>query len=194
MRERILEAGRKLFFAHGVLRTSMDDVAAAAATTKRTLYRSFASKELLLEAVLDALVTGGRARFEAVMQAQGPITDRLEAVFGIVVGQGAAVSATLHADVARAFPRLHKRMLAFRQDRLRSLARLLEEGQRSGEVRPDVDPELAVDLLVAGVEHLASGERILRSRHAFPETLRQVFALFCRGVLSDAERAPRAGR
>ncbi len=53
-RKRILEAAYKLFRRQGYNRVSMDEIAAAAALTKRTLYHHFRSKDQLLADVLDA--------------------------------------------------------------------------------------------------------------------------------------------
>ena len=50
-RERILDAARRLFSEHG-LEASMDDVARAAGVGAGTLYRRFATKEALLDAIL----------------------------------------------------------------------------------------------------------------------------------------------
>jgi AcrR family transcriptional regulator len=47
-RERILEAARTLFYAHGIRGVSVDEIAAAAQTNKMTLYRHFVSKDLLV--------------------------------------------------------------------------------------------------------------------------------------------------
>jgi AcrR family transcriptional regulator len=66
-RGRIVDAAYKLFWRHGFLRTTVDDVAAAAGLTKRTLYAHFPSKDALLA---------------EVMVEQGMLT---EAVFGRTV-------------------------------------------------------------------------------------------------------------
>jgi AcrR family transcriptional regulator len=52
-RERILEAGFRLFFREGYARVSMEMIAAQAGVTKRTLYNHFDSKDQLLGAVLE---------------------------------------------------------------------------------------------------------------------------------------------
>lgn len=49
----ILDAGFMLFFKRGYARVSMDDIAATAGVTKRTLYYHFSSKDDLVGAVLD---------------------------------------------------------------------------------------------------------------------------------------------
>lgn len=53
-RKRVLDVAYKLFRRHGFRRITMDEIAAAAALTKRTLYNHFKSKDLLLAEVLEA--------------------------------------------------------------------------------------------------------------------------------------------
>lgn len=53
-RQRILDAAYALFRRKGFTRVSMDEIAAAARVTKRTLYYHFESKDALLAAVLEA--------------------------------------------------------------------------------------------------------------------------------------------
>ncbi len=53
-RKRILDAGYVLFRRKGFTRVSMDDIAAAAKVTKKTLYYHYESKDELLTAVLEA--------------------------------------------------------------------------------------------------------------------------------------------
>jgi AcrR family transcriptional regulator len=49
---RILDAAYALFYRHGFQRTSLDDIAAKAGVTKRTLYYHFRSKDALAGAML----------------------------------------------------------------------------------------------------------------------------------------------
>jgi len=53
-RQAILDAAYGLFRRKGFVRVSMDEIAASAAVTKRTLYYHFTSKDLLLAEVLQA--------------------------------------------------------------------------------------------------------------------------------------------
>jgi len=52
-RSRILDAAERLFAAHGVSRTSLHDIAAAAGVTRGAIYWHFAGKGELFEAMLD---------------------------------------------------------------------------------------------------------------------------------------------
>jgi len=53
-RLRILDAAYVLFRARGYARISVEEIAAAATVTKRTLYRHFQSKDIIVEKVLEA--------------------------------------------------------------------------------------------------------------------------------------------
>lgn len=66
--ERILDGALRSFEGFGLRRTTMDDVARAAAVSRVTIYRRFASKDALTEAVL---VREARRFFDALDQAVG---------------------------------------------------------------------------------------------------------------------------
>src|SRR5690242_16910502 len=55
VRERILEAGSRLFYADGIRAVSADKIIAAAEVSKVTFYRHFRTKDYLVVAYLDAL-------------------------------------------------------------------------------------------------------------------------------------------
>ena len=63
-RERILAAARDLFYRHGIHAVGVDAIAEAAATNKMTLYRHFASKDLLIAECLRRVA----AEFDAAWQ------------------------------------------------------------------------------------------------------------------------------
>lgn len=58
--DRLLAAADRLFYQQGLRVVSMDDVAAAAGLTKRTLYYHFASKDLLIAAYLERRLAEAR--------------------------------------------------------------------------------------------------------------------------------------
>jgi AcrR family transcriptional regulator len=82
-REKILEAGFRLFFREGYARVSMEMIAAQAGMTKRTLYNHFDSKDQLLGAVLESQNRRSLARFKDwTANADGTIGDFLDQFFG----------------------------------------------------------------------------------------------------------------
>jgi AcrR family transcriptional regulator len=69
-----MESATELFYARGVAATAVEDVAAAAALTKPTLYRHFPSKEALIAAYLDERHAQLTAEFHSRLDASPPTT------------------------------------------------------------------------------------------------------------------------
>jgi TetR/AcrR family transcriptional repressor of mexJK operon len=74
-RRAILDVATELFLADGYQGTSMDKIAAAAAVSKQTIYKNFASKDRLAAAILDGLTGRVEEFIEAAVHALGDSDD-----------------------------------------------------------------------------------------------------------------------
>jgi AcrR family transcriptional regulator len=80
-RERLIQAATRLFCRYGVNAVGVDAIVEAAGTAKATLYKSFASKDRLVEAVLEREGQAWRTWFIAEIDgAGGPALERLARV------------------------------------------------------------------------------------------------------------------
>src|SRR3954454_8748273 len=70
-RERILAVARELFYRRGIHAVGVDAIAEAAGTNKMTLYRHFASKDVLVAACLSELTQEFDAAWDALAAAHG---------------------------------------------------------------------------------------------------------------------------
>lgn len=81
-RERILQAGAKLFYGVGIRAVSMDAVAQEAGVTKRTLYYHFRSKDDLIAAYLEIRDQPNLALFKRWFAAtEGDLAQKIEGIF-----------------------------------------------------------------------------------------------------------------
>jgi AcrR family transcriptional regulator len=80
--DRIVAAASKLFYAQGIRSVSVDDIAAQAGVTKRTLYYHFRSKDDLIAAYISARDVPTIVIVMGWMDAaKGSLADKMEAVF-----------------------------------------------------------------------------------------------------------------
>ena len=82
-RETILRGAAGAFAEKGYAATSMEDVAAAAGITKLIVYRHFASKEELYDAVLERVSERGRDLFMAGLQAGRPASGAVRSLLTV---------------------------------------------------------------------------------------------------------------
>jgi AcrR family transcriptional regulator len=153
---RLLASALHLFVSKGYRSTNLEQIAGAAKLSKGTVFFYFGSKEAVLlellkrmEAIVvdEALETGARAgplaadRIVAFLhhQANLGVTHRDEVLLLILMslefdGHEGAVS--------REIGRIYKRLYAF-------VEQVIREGQRSGELRADLDPREAAAIIMA---------------------------------------------
>jgi AcrR family transcriptional regulator len=143
-RERVVEAARELFLAHGLRGTSMEAIARRAGVAKPTLYAHFPDKDAVFLAILEALLTEKLAIFEKMMATELPVAERigqaLAAEFAVVVGaiEGSPHRAELFGE--------HRRAAALmEQSDAQVSARIAAELRQAGVA----EPERLVNLLLA---------------------------------------------
>jgi AcrR family transcriptional regulator len=145
----ILETATRLFIEQGYAATSMEQIAAAAAAGKQTLYRRYPSKQELFIAVVLEL---GRELREAGCDAVQDVTDPLTALRHtcaellalVAKPETVAIHRVLIAESVR-FPTLFDSVRLAAIEPLHDVIRaLLRAAQEAGQVRRDIDVEDAL--------------------------------------------------
>ncbi|MCG3755164.1 MULTISPECIES: TetR/AcrR family transcriptional regulator [unclassified Amycolatopsis] len=101
-RERVLAAAADLFARQGITGTTMEQVAAAAPVSKRTLYLHFPVKDDLVVAYLRELVRSGDTLHDVLTRADLPARQRLLAMFDLPDAE--PVRGCLFVDAAAEYP------------------------------------------------------------------------------------------
>ena len=149
---RIESAARRLFANRGYAGTSMAEIAAAAGVSKATVFHHYRSKRELYEALVGEALTGFREQLVPLLDAEGDLRGslrefaaahverltRMQGTMRLIAREmlsGTAASGELlsGSEVSRNFS---------------LLVDALRRGQARGNVRADVDPGLAVFLLL----------------------------------------------
>ncbi|WP_433193059.1 TetR/AcrR family transcriptional regulator [Nocardia sp. CA-107356] len=126
-RERVIAAATALFETQGLTATSMEQVAAAAPVSKRTLYQHFPTKDDLVVSYLRHMAESGRT-IEAILDRDDlPPRDRLLALFCFPVEADAPIRGCPFIDAAAEFPDPHSPAHQYAAtQKLRMLTRLTE--------------------------------------------------------------------
>ena len=189
-RGRILAAARRLFFAHGFGRVTMDEIASELAMSKKTLYRHFASKEELCEAVIDATFAAIDAELAAVLDdAALGFEDKLERFMRTVAAGYEEARGPLLTDLQRDAPSLWARVDQWRSKVVHTRSRaLFAAGKRAGVFRPDIPEDLVVRVVISNAQNILRPDVLAALGMSFPEAFAH-----CKAVLLDGIRA-RPGR
>jgi AcrR family transcriptional regulator len=182
----ILDASIELFIRYGFEKTSMDTIAVAAKVAKGTLYYHFASKEGIVDAIVERYAAEGEARLSAIAADGGK---------GFVEKLGAAVAVLSDLNNA-SFSRLHRMKYidihaktgAAMIERFGPLfARMIDEGNREGRCAVEFTLEYA-QILLAASQALLDPEAGVEQQ---PRRLAALTQLAARAFGMDAETTRR---
>jgi AcrR family transcriptional regulator len=156
----ILKATRQILGQSGVHGLTVEGVAARSGVAKTTIYRRWRSKEdlalaALLEVIRQEPPTRPLGRTDAVLRTYlGRLVKRLNSRHYGPVIRGLISDIGVDRELARGF---RDQVLA---RRIGQLTALLRRGIERGELRPDLDMEIAIDLLLGPLYYrlLMSGE------------------------------------
>lgn len=146
----LLAAAARRFVEVGIRATTMEDIASEAGAGKATLYRHFANKDAVIDALLDREVARLEKRLEDAVASSPTAAARIEAVF--VTGVEFLVTHPVLTrdrddEPASLLPRVTADGGPLVRMGLGLLERLVEEGIATGELRA-VDPRAAAEMIM----------------------------------------------
>jgi AcrR family transcriptional regulator len=162
VRQRIVAEARQHFFAHGFRGVTMDDLARELAMSKKTLYACFASKTALVEAVI--LDKFRQVDADLGLMTSGISTDCLGALHRLlacVQGHMEEIQPPFVRDIRREAPDLFHVIEHRRRDVIqRHFGKVFLEGRRTGLIRHDIPPKLAIEILLGSVQAIMNPRKM----------------------------------
>ncbi len=157
-RERILSAAVRVFARSGFFATRVSDIAKAAGVADGTIYLYFDSKEDLLVSLFEDRVDRLLSYMREELPKKKTAADRLEAVIEMQLGllEGERDLAEVVTVIVRQSTRLMKEYAAPHFSAyLDAIARIVSDGQKSGELRADVSPHLVARATFGALDGIA---------------------------------------
>lgn len=187
--ERILDAAYACFIRHGIRRTTMDDIAAAAEMSRAAVYQYVQNKDDVYRRLAKRLFDEATDKARAAAAADGPLADRLHGVLAVKVEF--VLRLTAESPHAEEFLTNDARLSgdlfdAYWHAMHELLASTVADAARRGEVSlTDIEPGAFADLglaLTKGLEDDLSNPDRLRKR------LRQGVELLVAGLVAQSRR------
>ena len=154
-RKRLLDAAVRVFARTGYHGSRVGDIAEEAGVAHGLLYHYFSSKEEVLQTIFRENWGELIARFRAVEAADEPASEKLEGIAKILLRtwrNDPDLVTVMVREVARS-PQLQTQVVEVREA-FAIIQRVVEQGQREGLFRKNVDARLASWILYGGLEEV----------------------------------------
>lgn len=184
--QRILKEALDLFQQYGFKRATMDQLAARLAISKKTLYQLYPSKDSLMRAVIAELADPWLSLAQRQVASAVPLPQALGELSGVIEDLWGKVSLAMLADM-ESMPGLWPLVVEKREAAVQVLLALLQNGQRQGLVRPDLDALLLIRILISTLNTFGTPRALAQFGLTPPEFAQQVMTVFFEGVRVQAQ-------
>jgi len=190
VRERIIANAEALFFSRGFSGVTMDRMAAELGISKKTLYQHFASKHQLLYAVVSRMM----AESEGVIKAmtEDPKLDYFQRMAGLVEHisrRTSKISRDFMQDLQKSAPDMWEEINEFRRRKIyHNFGLLVRKGIRAGLIRPEVDPDLVVQMYAVLVQQMINPQALIHSAYSPGQLMKAIVELVFAGAMTEKGR------
>jgi AcrR family transcriptional regulator len=184
--QQILDTAIQVFAKSGFRGTTTKQLAKAAGVSEATIFLHFPSKEALYEEILEELLQGQRSLTGLLEEAaDAPLAEVAEHLSAAFMEQHRKGSDLVRLALFSALERrpLGRRIAAQHiGGPVKSLVRLIERAQARGEVRADLDPQMAARALDSVLIHQIIVRELLGKDHVTARDMQGYVDIWLRGV------------
>lgn len=190
-RRRIIEAAREKFFRFGFSRVTMDEIALECRVSKKTLYKHFPGKEVLLREVIHGMMKNvGKNVDQIVNDSSLELAERLQRLMVFIGMLIAQFNRPFVQDIRMYAPELWKEVEKFRREKvLQNFGKSLKEGVDKGLFRKDINPDLLLTIYLSAMESLLNPEAISSTPFSAYEIFQGIVRVIFEGMLTDKAKS-----
>lgn len=183
---RILATTRQHLFAYGYSSFTMDDLARELGMSKKTLYVHYASKDAIVEQIIDRFSTEVLAMADAIFaDKELSFIEKLRRFTTSMVERFARLNPHMLRDLERSAPHIYRHIEEVRYRNIPHVfGQLLRQGQAAGRVRADLDPAFAIEFWRPAIQGLMHPQTLERLKIRPDQAFTQAINLFFGGLLT----------
>lgn len=185
--DRVVNAARRQFFAHGFRTVSMDDIAAELGMSKKTLYTHFPSKAALVQAIMQEKFAEVEADLSRLKTTGGQTVETtLRNLLDCVQRHTAEIQPSFVRDIGRELPELFQVIEKRRRDLMRHhFGELFQQGQKTGLIRNDISVHVILEILLGAVQSIMNPLKLVELGLTVEAGYASVIGIILEGALRN---------
>ena len=187
-KKRILKVARKYFFTFGYSTVTMGQLAIELQMSKKTIYKFFKSKQILLESVIYDFFQEFNDKINEIINEKNKSNNVLETLklfLSLIQSQISQINVYAFEDIRKNSPETWQAIGNLREKMINNELRdLLRQGKKEGIVRKDIDIDIIFLIILNTVQHVATPEIISQLPYSTEEVIEMIARIFMFGILS----------
>jgi len=189
-KNRILETARDLFNKFGFHKVSVDEIVSQLGMSKKTFYKYFKSKDMLVKTLVEMHITDINHRINNIVYDNKlNFMQKIEKFLNVITSFHAIICEYFMRDIIKFSPDSFKRIEEAGKNLIMDNFRVLFlKGMEENFVRNDVDPDLFVTMYSHIVQKMHDPHVLSNVSYSFDEINRMITTILFEGILTEEAR------
>jgi AcrR family transcriptional regulator len=185
-KQRILDVASAKFMESGITKVTLDEVATELGMSKKTVYKFFPSKDILLHTIVKMLLSRIEREVKSIVNSDDPFEGKLTRVLALIGRQVRHFSRQFQLDIQRFAPSLWNEIDRFRREHILSqVKRMFEQAKRENIFRSDLNIDLFYLVFNSTVQGIMNPKTLSENSFSAEDAFRGIFRILLEGALTD---------
>jgi AcrR family transcriptional regulator len=186
---RIIDAAADRFMEAGLHKVTMDEIASDLRMSKKTVYKFFPSKEVLLKAIVHTMMKRIESEVERIIDSDKPFEEKITMLLTVIGKNMRKISRPFMTDVQRFSPGLWKEIETFRREHVFiKIQQMFRQAKKEGVFREDLDTDLYILVFTTIMEGIMNPQVLSQQPFSAEEAFRGIFRILYEGSLTEDAR------
>ena len=185
---KIIEITEEKFFRDGFYKTTMDEVASELKMSKKTIYKFFPSKDVLVMAIAKHFMEGMKKKIIPALNSDKNAIEKLAELNSILAKTSEKISSKRMDEIRKHFPSLWTEIDNFRTKMMfGNITKVIDQGKAEC-LFMDYPTEIIMYMLVASVRTIVTPDFILNNNFSIGEAALYAFKVIIGGIVTEKGR------
>lgn len=182
---KIIEHTEEKFFRDGFYKTTMDEIASDLKMSKKTIYKFFPSKDVLVMAIAKFFMNKMKSQILPALSTNKNAIEKLADLINILAKASEKISTKRMEEIKRHYPGLWIEIDRFRTEMMfGNITKVIDQGKKEG-LFIDYPTTIIMNVLVASVRNIVNPDFILNNNFSIIEAARYAFRIIIGGIVTD---------
>ena len=183
-RDKIFNYAKSLFLKEGFYKITMDNLAAGLKISKKTIYKYFSSKEVLIESIVESIKNEVSGKLDNIRKSKDNAILKLINLNTLLSTLLIELDDRWINDLRIHFPSLWKEIDEFRTNRLNgTFSKIINEGQK-GKLIKNIPAEMVVMIFLSTLRGVINNEFLLNSKFSYRDAIETSLRILFTGILT----------
>ena len=185
MQEQIVEKIEEKLFKDGFYKTTMDDVASELGMSKKTIYKFFPTKEILVNSIAKYFMNGIRSKIVPALSSDKNAIEKLGELIKIFATASQKVSPQRMDEIRKHFPSVWDEFDKFRTKMMfENITKVIDQGKAEG-LFVEYPTVIIMNILVGSIRNVVNPDFITNNSFSIIEAAQCTFKIVIGGILTE---------